>query len=124
LTVVADTSSHQLLATVHAVGTEVAGDQAPDQLRVVAADPTRLTLAWNDNTDLETAYEVERADSSFGSFHRIALLPPDATLFQDTGLNSSFTYRYRVRATNDSAATSYSNELSVMPPRPRMNPGP
>lgn len=102
------TDSNRLFATFDAVGANVSGSQAPDRLRVAAADPVSVTLSWRDNTNLETAYEVERALAEDGPYQLIATLPPDATQFRDTDLPADTVHWYRIRAISPGSATPYS----------------
>ena len=55
------------------------------------------SLAWTDNADNETRFEVERAELGVDSEYTvIAVLPPNTTQYQDsTGLDG-ITYSYRI----------------------------
>jgi chitodextrinase len=50
---------------------------------------------------------------------RVAVVPPHTTTFTDTGLTPGTTYTYRVRATNNSGASDWSNEVTVTTPAGR-----
>jgi autotransporter-associated beta strand protein len=107
------TDSNRLFATFHAVGADVTGSQAPDGLRVAAADPGSVTLSWRDNTDLETAYELERALAETGPWQLIATLPPDAMQFRDSDLPADTDHWYRVRAISPGGATPYATAVQA-----------
>jgi hypothetical protein len=58
----------------------------------------------------EAGFEIERCTGSrCTDFALIATVGADVTAFANTGLSAKTTYRYRVRATNDSGDSAYSN---------------
>jgi hypothetical protein len=80
----------------------------PTNLTATASTSSTISLAWTDNATGEDGYAVER-DSGSG-FGQVATLAPNATTHTDSGLGSSATYTYRVRAFNTiPASSSYSN---------------
>src|SRR5580692_11499324 len=88
---------------------------APTNLTATAASTTQINLAWTASTDNVgvAGYKVERcAGAGCTNFAQIAT--PTATTFNDTGLTSSTSYSYRVRA-NDAAGnnSAYSNTASA-----------
>jgi fibronectin type 3 domain-containing protein len=74
---------------------------APSSLVAVAPalTPNQIDLTWVDNSNDETGFLVERADSNPGQFDVVATLLPNSTSYSDTGLVPSRTYYYRVVAT-------------------------
>jgi outer membrane protein assembly factor BamB len=90
-----------------------AAPAAPTALALKASRAT-LTLQWQDQSNNETAFEVERATGD-GSFQRIATLPADTRSHVDGGLDRRQTYSYRVRAVNAVGASAYSNVASGRP---------
>jgi chitodextrinase len=73
---------------------------------------TSILLRWTDNSDDEDAFEIERKSGS-GQFVPIAAVPTDVAVYEDSGLSPNTGYVYRVRATNQDGASTYSNELMV-----------
>jgi len=69
----------------------------PTGFSVVTGAPGELELAWEDNSDQEDGYEIERAAPG-AAFEQIAEVPPDAESFVDSALSSGATFCYRVRA--------------------------
>ena len=59
--------------------------------------PTKdsVTVSWQDNSNDETGFKIYRDDNL------IALVETDSTSFIDTGLSSSTTYNYTIKATDD-----------------------
>src|SRR5439155_7382336 len=67
---------------------------------------------WNDNSNNETGFKIERS-SDGTNFTQIATAAAGATSYSDTGLASSTTYYYRVRATNSVGDSPYSSTASA-----------
>lgn len=79
-------------------------------------------LSWDDNSDNETAYHIERMPEG-GSFTEIAILTgefPGGTVdTTDESLTDRDAYTYRVRGRNANGFSDYSNETTgrlVLPP--------
>jgi hypothetical protein len=71
----------------------------------------RINLGWTDRANNEKGFEIESKTTD--SFSQIATVGANVTSYSDTGLDSSTTYTYRVRAYNDSYNSDYSNEASA-----------
>jgi subtilisin family serine protease len=85
---------------------------APTNLTVTPTSPNPFgfTLAWVDNTTIESGYVVERSTSAVTGFAVIATLPASATSYNDfTGLVENTRYFYRVAATLNNFNSAYSN---------------
>lgn len=82
---------------------------APSALTATLATSTSVALAWTDNATNETAYLVERNSV------QIASLAANAASYTDTGLSAG-TYTYRVRASNGTGNSGYSNTAQVTVP--------
>ncbi|UII34639.1 GEVED domain-containing protein [Fulvivirga ulvae] len=85
---------------------------APSGLSATAASSSQINLTWNDNSNNETGFAIERA-SGGGSYSTIANLGANSTSYSNTGLSASTTYTYRVRAYSGSTYSSYSNTSSA-----------
>jgi subtilisin family serine protease/fibronectin type 3 domain-containing protein len=72
-----------------------------------------VSLAWQDNSEEEEAYEVERKKGD-GEFARIQTLAASATSTTDTTVEEDTSYTYRVRATNDGGGSAYTNAVTVL----------
>ena len=90
----------------------------PSSLTAVAASSTQTNLSWTDNATNETAFKIERKTGATGTYAQIATTGANVVTYSDTGLTSNTTYYYRVRATNASGDSGYSNEASVTTPTP------
>ena len=91
--------------------------KAPTGLTVGTISSSALRLAWNDNSNNETGFKIERKSDS-GSFSQIAITEANVKDYTNSGLNDGATYTYRVRATNSAGDSNYSNEASATTLKP------
>ncbi len=66
-----------------------------------------IDLTWTDNSTDETGLEIERSDNGGTSWSAVTATAADATSYSDSGLQPDTTYRFRVRAINDYAESSW-----------------
>lgn len=92
--------------------TGVSGASAPTNLTATAADATTIDLAWDDNSNIETGYSIERNDP----WVEIDTVAAGVVTYSDTGLLDATTYEYRVRASSPAGYSSYSNTASDTTP--------
>ncbi len=93
-------------------GGNPAAVSAPSGLSATALSSSSIWLTWTDNADNESAYLLERSEGGNGNYALIATLPANTSSFLDEGLQASTTYFYRLRASNSSGNSPYSNEAS------------
>ena len=75
---------------------------------------TRADLSWVDNASNETGFAIERCTGAkCTSFVQVATVGANVRVYSDTTVPGRGTYRYRVRATNGSGASPYSNRAKV-----------
>jgi FtsP/CotA-like multicopper oxidase with cupredoxin domain len=87
---------------------------APTRLSVTVRHRTDVTLVWNDNSNNETGFYLERRLGNTGAFARLpATLPTNSVTYRDLGLTPNTAYQYRVQAYNAAGVSAYSNVLSV-----------
>jgi len=93
--------------------------QPPSHLIATAISSSRIDLAWQDNSDDETGFKIERRTAS-GSYYQIATVGAGVTSYSNTGLSASTTYYYRVRAYKATLNSAYCEEASAttLPPPP------
>ncbi len=82
---------------------------APSSLTATAISSTRIDLAWHDNSSTETGFTVERALAGSGAWSQITTVGANVQSYANTGLASSTSYDYRVRAYNAQGNSAYSN---------------
>ncbi|MCY3714372.1 MAG: fibronectin type III domain-containing protein [Gemmatimonadetes bacterium] len=81
---------------------------APSALSATAKSSSQIDLSWDDNSDDETGFKIERRLSTSSSFSQIDTTSANDTDYTDSGLSASTTYVYRVRAYNANGNSSYS----------------
>lgn len=75
---------------------------------------SQITLTWTDNTSNETGFKIERRTLPNDTFSQIILTSANATSYVDNiGLSAGISYEYRVRATNNSGDSLFSNTASA-----------
>ena len=83
----------------------------PDNLSANSVSFSQIDLSWSDNSVDEVGFKIERKTT--GSFTEIATLGADITSYENTGLDPSTNYTYRILAYNTAGSSSYSNEASA-----------
>jgi|GEM_PF-4918610 len=88
---------------------------APSSLASNGISSTQVILSWADNSNNETGFKIERR-TGIGSYSQIATVGANVTSYSDNSVVGSTPYSYRVRATNATGDSAYSNELGVTTP--------
>lgn len=113
--------------TVNALGSPItfsaqAGPEpppaAPMNLVASAASTTQINLQWNDNSNNEDGFKIERAPGLTATFSEIATVGVNQTNYPNTGLSSGTIYNYRVRAYDAAGNSGYSNTDTAITQRP------
>ena len=88
---------------------------APDGLAAAAASSSRIDLSWNDNSNNESSFKIERSpDTAPLTYTPLDTVDADVTQYvDDQGLDPFTKYWYRVSAFNDDGESDYSNEASA-----------
>jgi alpha-tubulin suppressor-like RCC1 family protein len=93
---------------------------APSNLSATAVSYSEIRLSWQDNSNNENGFEIERATSaeggsaSGGGYLLLATVSANTTLYSDIVLTPFTTYYYRIRSFNTIGDTSiYSNAVSI-----------
>ena len=74
-----------------------------------------ISVVWNDNSNNETGFILERKTGSSGTYSNLATINADINYFYDTNISFGTIYYYRVYAYNSGGASqSYSNEDSAI----------
>jgi subtilisin family serine protease len=77
----------------------------------VAINNNNAILTWQDNSNIETGYVVERKSDN-SNWNVIARLPANTTSYIDNNLTSGI-YYYRVKAVYNTEESLYSNDASI-----------
>jgi fibronectin type 3 domain-containing protein len=96
---------------------------AASGLRASAVSYKQINLSWQDNSNNESGFKIERKKGLTGTFTLIAKAGVNVTSYSNTSLSANTTYFYRVRAYNTAGNSNYSNEVQVVtPPTPPQRP--
>jgi len=94
--------------------------KAPKELAITLASE-KASLSWTAGDNTETAYDVQRKNSSDGNFTSIGT--PTAESYEDSTIAKGNSYWYRIFATNANGASLGSNviQISYLNTPPSMN---
>ncbi|WP_185956433.1 DUF5722 domain-containing protein [Changchengzhania lutea] len=96
---------------------EVFMDLKPvDNLEAVGISPTQILVKWDDITDFEDGFIIERRSENESNFTLLESVLADTTSYLDEGLTPGMRYYYRIRAFNEEVRTINSNEVDVLAP--------
>jgi|GEM_PF-448032 len=83
---------------------------APTNLTCTLISLSQIDLSWQDNSNIEQGYKVERKTGAGGSWSVIYTTGANAESYANTGLAQNTVYFYRVQGYNGSIYSGYSNE--------------
>jgi hypothetical protein len=86
----------------------------PGTLTATAVSGRQVNLSWG-NVSGELGYKIERSTAG-GAWQQFAVTGADVTSYQDTGVQPSTAYQYRVRAYNYGGNSPYTNAVAVTTP--------
>ncbi len=85
---------------------------APSGVNGSVVSGVEVTLTWTDASANETNFEIWRRrkinNTTFAPWEFVALTPANTTSYKDSGLLSSTSYEYKVRAVSSNARSEYS----------------
>jgi len=85
---------------------------APTELAADIVTDTQVVLSWQDNSDIESGFSIERAMGS-GIYTQLATVAEDVTDYTDSSVAKGNTYTYRVRAFTNNEKSEYSNTVTA-----------
>ena len=86
---------------------------APTLLRAGVVSGTGLSLIWNDNSNNEINFIIERFDENQLKFVTIGTVGPNTVTYTDDTAVQGSTYIYRVCAYNGIGRSAFTNEVTV-----------
>ncbi len=86
---------------------------APTNLTAEAISQTAAELNWEDNSNNETAFIIERSTWTNTNYVEVGNVAANVTTFMDGNLEANTAYFYQVRATNAQDDSAYSNQVGV-----------
>lgn len=87
---------------------------SPTNLEGTAVTPSQINLVWDDNSNDEEQFVLERSKTFNDNYQVIAELPANTTSYEDIGVSSNSIYIYKVKAINMDGESFYSNEEVVL----------
>lgn len=116
------TSSEDVNSLVRILIPTNAPANAPTTLQAVPFNNvTRFVLNWTDNSAEESGFEIQRSELNNTNYKTIAIAPGNSTSYvDDSPLNNSTLYFYKIRAVNLVGQSGFSNEVgnSTLPTPP------
>jgi|GEM_PF-661388 len=89
--------------------------EAPSDLIADAVSSSQVSLTWQDNSNDETGFKIERKTAS-GSYSQIATVAAGVTSYTNNWLRSGTDYCYRVRAYKGTLYSDYCEEARTATP--------
>jgi len=77
---------------------------------------TEVFLTWQDNSNNEDGFNIERGNDESGPFNVISVRDTDSTSYTDTSVSGNETYCYRVTAFNANGSASSMTACATIPP--------
>jgi hypothetical protein len=84
----------------------------PENLTVTPVSSTKIYLRWDDMSDNEIRFVIERKTGR-GGYFPVNEVGSNVTVYIDYGLNPEAVYYYRVKAHGSAGDSGYSNEAST-----------
>lgn len=93
---------------------------APSDLTATSISSSSVTLAWDDNSNNETAFELQRKTASEGQWEDLDTeIDPNTTSYTDNTVEADEEYIYRIRATaGGSTPSPYPSAFAVSTEQP------
>lgn len=91
---------------------------APSNLTATVINSNQINLAWKDNANNEKNFEVQRATNAGFTLNvtRFTGLPANTISFPDTSVSPATAYWYRVRCSNSTSTSAWSNVATGVTP--------
>jgi subtilisin family serine protease len=106
-------SPYSNTATVTTLGVPPVSLGAPTAFTAVAQTGNQIALAWNDNSNNETSFQIQRSLTSTFSTATTRTADADSTGFWDWAVTPGTLYFYRIRAVNGTGVGAWSATTTV-----------
>jgi hypothetical protein len=102
--------------TVTYAGAPTTPPTAPSALAASIQQASQLHLAWTDNANNESGFELERSTTGInGTYSLLITLPANTVAYDDPNLTVSQQYCYRIRAVNAIGPSAYAGPVCATP---------
>ena len=81
---------------------------APSAMAATALSASELAVSWQDNSDNESGFKLDRRQTMTDAWVRVGTLAADVTSYTDSGLLADTTFYYKVKAYNADGDSAYS----------------
>jgi hypothetical protein len=88
--------------------------EMPTNVVATPVNASTISLKWNDNSQHETNYVVERKKSGDANFSVVATLAANKMTYSNASLQEGTYYEYRIKATNQYGSSYYSSTVSAV----------
>lgn len=85
---------------------------APSNIGSTAKTTTTIDLGWQDNSNNETGFLLQRKTAST-EWAQVTALASNVEQYTDSGLTASTTYYYRIQATNGAGSSSWATSAGI-----------
>jgi hypothetical protein len=89
---------------------------APTDLNATSVSYSSASLNWDDNSNNETGFEIERNGPNDNNLKKTFTLDADITSFTDAELEVNSAYQYRIRAFNGDGSSDFSSPVQIVTP--------
>ena len=86
---------------------------APTALKATAIQYNNATVAWSDNANNESGFDLERSGPDNPALTNVISLPANTISYSDNDLISNGTYKYRIKAKNSDGSSVWSNTIEL-----------
>lgn len=87
---------------------------APTSLKLQKTESNEIMLTWDDHSEVEDGYVIERMQDPDTSFSVLDTLSGSGDTYVDTTAEADQRYTYRIKAYKDTLESLYSNEVSIL----------
>src|ERR1035437_2823614 len=85
----------------------------PSNVQTTAVSQTQINLTWSAANTNATRFHIERKTGATGTYSEITTVAGSSTSYQDTTVQATTAYTYRLRSEGTSGFSGYSNETSA-----------
>jgi hypothetical protein len=104
----------QLDVAVTALPDDAFVPRAPSGIALASLPPgPEIRVSWVDDSASEAGFVVERSRNTTAAFSTVVTVGPGVTSYDDTGVDWTSTWYYRVRAFNAAGSSAYAGPIGI-----------